>query len=104
MRSSFEKCALPAAALLLQTVSGCARTSEEGQVRAKGESRAPAPIATEIAWLGDLHQPESVKYDAQQDVFFVSNMVGFGSAKDANGYVLEVSAGDLSQSRVFAEN
>lgn len=104
MRSSFDKCVLSAAVLLLQTLSGCARTSEEGQVRAKGESRAPAPMAREIAWLGDLHQPESVKYDAEQDVFFVSNMVGFGSTKDANGYILEVSAGDLSKSKVFAEN
>ena len=104
MRSWFRNRAVPGAALLLQAVIGCARTSEEGQVRSKGESLAPAPIATEIAWLGDLHQPESVKYYADQDVFFLSNMVGFGSVKDANGYILEVSAGDLSKSKVFAEN
>ena len=96
---------VPGATLfLLPAVIACARSSEEGQVRHKGESLAPSPIATEIAWLGDLHQPESVKYDAEQDVFFISNMVGFGSVKDANGYIVEVSAGDLSKSKVFAEN
>ena len=104
MHTSFGTRALSVGALALQAMTGCARTSEEGQVRSKGESLAPAPIATEIAWLGDLHQPESVKYDAEQDVFFISNMVGFGSIKDANGYIVEVKAGDLSNSKVFAEN
>lgn len=103
-RKSSGKRALSVTTLVLLALTGCARTSEEGQVRSKGESLAPTPIATEIAWLGDLHQPESVKYDAEQDVFFISNMVGFGSAKDANGYILEVSAEDLSKSKVFAEN
>lgn len=103
MRSSFGNRAL-VLCFLVQTASACARTSEEGQVRSKGESLAPAAIATQIAWLGDLHQPESVKYDSGQDVFFISNMVGFGSVKDANGYVIQVMAGDLSKSKVFAEN
>ncbi len=86
-------------------IAACAPSREEsGQVRPKGDSGALAPLATEIAWLGDLHQPESVKYDAEQDVFFISNMVGFGSVKDANGYILQVTAGDLSKSKVFAEN
>jgi len=92
------------AAFLLIAAAACSRSAQEGQVQSKGESLAPKPIATEIAWLGDLHQPESVKYDADQDVFFISNMVGFGSVKDANGYIIEVRAGDLSRSKVFAEN
>src|SRR4029079_9006398 len=44
------------------------------------------------------------KYDAEQDMFFISNMVGQGSAKDANGYIVEVRANDLANSKVFAEN
>lgn len=93
--------ATAAAAILI----GCARdSSETGHVRPKGESNATAPIATQIAWLGDLHQPEGVRYDADQDVFFISNMNGFGSAKDGNGYIVEVKANDLSIGKVFAEN
>jgi len=90
-------------AVLALCCIGCTRVGEEpGLVQPKGQSGDPA-LATEIAWLGDLHQPESVKYDADQDVFFISNMVGFGSAKDANGYIVAARAGDLSQSKVFAE-
>lgn len=74
-------------------VISCTReSSDRGQVRPKGKSNATAPIARQIAWLGDLHQPEGVKYDADQDVFFISNMNSFGSAKDGNGYIVEVKA------------
>jgi sugar lactone lactonase YvrE len=84
---------------------GCAQNSnEQGHVRPKGDGNATAPIAAQIAWLGDLHQPEGVRYDADQDVFFISNMNGFGSVKDGNGYIVEVKANDLSIGKVFAEN
>ena len=75
-----------------------------GTLPVKGISQGEQPIGRQIAWLGDLHQPESVRYDAEKDVFYISNMVGFGSDKDANGYVIEVSAGNLANSRVLAEN
>ena len=89
---------------LLQFVACTNGTGDEGQVQPKGGPSSDPPLATQIAWLGDLHQPESAKYDAEQDVFFISNMVGYGSVKDANGYIVEVRAGDLSKSKVFAEN
>jgi sugar lactone lactonase YvrE len=90
---------------LVLAVSACARF-EGGSgpvVRSKGDE-SPPPVGTEIAWLGDLHQPESVKYDADQDVFFISNMVGYGSDHDGMGYIVEVSAGNLANSKVFAES
>jgi len=62
------------------------------------------PLGRQIAYLGDLHQPESVKYDSEQDVFFISNMVGFGSDRDGFGYIVQVSAADLSKSRIFAQS
>jgi hypothetical protein len=100
---SYRRIASASAAAVL--LAGCARdSSDDGHVRPKGESNATAPIAAQIAWLGDLHQPEGVRYDADQDVFFISNMNGFGSAKDGNGYIVEVKANDLSISKVFAEN
>jgi sugar lactone lactonase YvrE len=92
--------------MLICALGACARPTDntKGQVQPKGESNAEAPLAAQIAWLGDLHQPEAVRYDPEQDVFFISNMVGFGSVKDANGYIVEVKAGDLSIGKVFAEN
>src|SRR5215210_1337161 len=47
--------------------------------------------------------PESVRYDAEQDVFFVSNMTGAGSAKDGNGYISRVSASNPDSGVVFAQ-
>lgn len=47
--------------------------------------------------------PESVRYDPDQDVFFVSNMVGYGSAKDGNGYISRVSAANPDSAQVFAQ-
>jgi sugar lactone lactonase YvrE len=94
------------AAALLLLPAACSRMNGDSDsiVRPKGTDDSTAPLGREIAWLGDLHQPESVKYDPEQDVFFISNMVGFGSAHDGNGYIVEVSAGNLANSKVFAES
>lgn len=47
--------------------------------------------------------PESVRYDPDQDVFFVSNMAGYGSAKDGNGFITRVSAADPNDAVIFAQ-
>ena len=47
--------------------------------------------------------PESVRYDADQDVFFVSNMTGYGSALDGNGYISRVSAANPDSASVFVQ-
>ena len=89
------------------TVAGC-ETSEA----------TPAPAdTTELSVLGTkpsaarrvgvldgFYGPESVKYDAEQDVWFISNMLGWGSVKDAEGYIVRVAAGDLGKSETFIES
>ena len=52
--------------------------------------------STRVAAIIDFHQPESVKYDGDQDVYFVSNMNGFGSVKDNNGYISRVLASNVN--------
>jgi sugar lactone lactonase YvrE len=47
--------------------------------------------------------PESVRYDPEQDVFFVSNMTGYGSALDRNGYISRVSAANPDSASVFVQ-
>jgi sugar lactone lactonase YvrE len=47
--------------------------------------------------------PESVRYDGEQDVYFVSNMAGAGSAKDDNGYITRISAAMPDSGVVFAQ-
>jgi sugar lactone lactonase YvrE len=47
--------------------------------------------------------PESVRYDPDQDAFFVSNMTGYGSGKDDNGYISWVSAANPDSALVFVQ-
>jgi sugar lactone lactonase YvrE len=46
--------------------------------------------------------PESVRYDPDQDVFFVSNQTGPGSERDRNGYIVRMSAADPTKAELFA--
>jgi hypothetical protein len=67
---------------------------------AMGVSSSPARFVRNIV---GFQGPESAKYDAEQDVFFVSNMTGYGSAKDGNGYISRVSAADPDSAVVFVQ-
>ena len=55
-----------------------------------------ADRSTRVGAIIDFHEPESVKYDGDQDVYFVSNMNGFGSVKDNNGYISRVRASNIN--------
>ena len=59
--------------------------------------------STRVGTILDFHEPESVKYDPDQDVYFVTNMNGTGSAKDNNGYISRVNAADISQIQTFVQ-
>ena len=59
--------------------------------------------ARRVGVLDGFYGPESAKYDADQDVWFISNMLGFGSVKDGDGYIVRV-AGDLGRQDTFIES
>ncbi|HYD52503.1 MAG TPA: SMP-30/gluconolactonase/LRE family protein, partial [Gemmatimonadaceae bacterium] len=63
-----------------------------------GVSTAGARFVQTIAGFND---PESVRYDPEQDVFFVSNMNGLGSQKDTNGYIVRAQAADPRNMSLF---
>ena len=90
------------AAAMLALGLACAR---ERHNEPPGAPRA-GDVPTEVPRLGivqGLHGPESVRYDAAQDVYFVSNMLGFGSVKDGNGYIVRIAAGDLTRAEIFVQ-
>lgn len=60
--------------------------------------------ARHVRTIIGFQDPESVRYDADQDVFFVSNIAGFGSLKDGNGYINRVRAGSVSGVEVFVRS
>src|ERR1044071_5790863 len=51
-------------------------------------SAAPAPM--KMGETGGMDVPESVRYDGDLDVFFVSNIVGNPSNKDGQGFIAVV--------------
>ncbi|HEX2191357.1 MAG TPA: SMP-30/gluconolactonase/LRE family protein, partial [Longimicrobiaceae bacterium] len=64
---------------------------------------AEAPRARMVQVVRGLGFPESVRYDPEQDVFFVSNMNGPGSRKDGSGYIVRAAAGDVRRMEVFVQ-
>ena len=63
------------------------------------EDQASDPEVIEIPDVEDRVQvwegfagPESVRYDPDQDVWFVANFNGAGGERDANGFISRVSA------------
>jgi len=64
---------------------------------------AREPAAQLVTTLEDLHAPESVRYDPEDDVFYVANMVLHGSVKDNNGIIMRVRAADLGGGRILAQ-
>ncbi len=89
---------------LLATAACAAGARDPNATGPRRPEHSEPPIARQIAWLGDLHQPEGVRYDPEQDVFFISNMAGFGSDKDGNGYIIKANAAHLADAGIFAES
>jgi sugar lactone lactonase YvrE len=100
---------------VLLMVGALACTAEQRHT-SRGEQRSDSASAVEGVAIGvgtpnvrfvrniaGFQGPESATYDADQDVFFVSNMTGYGSALDGNGYISRVSAGDPDSAVVFVQ-
>jgi sugar lactone lactonase YvrE len=52
-----------------------------------------APLGPQrVAEAGGMKTPESVRYDATQDLWFVSNINGNPSQKDGNGFIVRLTA------------
>src|SRR3954464_7168793 len=80
---------------------------------AKGEkaadSTATATATSEsnqmkMGETGGMKVPESVKYDGDLDVFFVSNINGNPSQKDGNGFIAIVRADSTNVVKMLAES
>ena len=85
------------AALAIMSLAACQAKTGDGGAKAADSAAAPvasAPAATKVGTVEGFKTPESVRYDADQDVYFVSNINGNPSAKDGNGFIARVKAGD----------
>jgi glucose/arabinose dehydrogenase len=53
---------------------------------------APRARANRVGFVGGFREPESALYDAEQDVYFVSNIDGPSAAKDGRAFISRVAA------------
>jgi len=80
--------------VFLLVVSGCQRETEAPTETAATDTAPPPPPQPTV--LSEAFQtPESVLYDPDQDVYFVSNINGDPLATDDNGYISRVNAETL---------
>lgn len=68
-----------------------------GVVACRGGSDAPVRVQA----VGGFDVPESVKWDARQDVYFVSNINGSPGEKDNNGAISRLTPGQPVPERTF---
>ena len=86
--------------IMVATLIACQQDSEQTAATATTDTTAttasqpPAPSEPQSLTEG-FSTPESVLYDAEQDVYFVSNINGSPLAADDNGYISRVNAETL---------
>ena len=81
------------AALVL--TSACAKDRPAADTTSGGTTSAAPGTATKVGETAGFNVPESVKYDAELDVYFVSNINGNPSQKDGNGFIARVHADSI---------
>jgi sugar lactone lactonase YvrE len=60
-------------------------------------------LARPLGVVTGFHAPESVRYDPERDVYYVSNIYLYGSEKDGNGFIAELDAADPRRGRILAQ-
>lgn len=109
MTSPFVRTA--AAVALASALLACSERREAPPSDARSAAGSAEGVATGVASSGarfvrnvvGFQGPESVRYDPERDVFYVSNMAGYGSVKDGNGYISRVSAADPRSADVLVQ-
>jgi hypothetical protein len=88
---------------------GCtddASAREERSVATAADGVATGVSVSEARFIRNIigfQGPESVRYDPDLDAFFVSNMTGYGSAQDRNGYIVRISASNPDSATILAQ-
>src|SRR5438045_850737 len=88
-------------------LTGCAKeastTDSAAGMSAGASSAAAAPTVTKVGETPNLKVPESVRYDADLDVYYISNVNGNPSQKDNNGFIVRVKADSTGASTVLVQ-
>jgi outer membrane protein assembly factor BamB len=88
---SVQRATLLAFAAIILVV-GCARDETQATGDSAAGEAAAAEFSRAAAIEGAFKTPEAVRFDAADDVYFVSNINGSPGAKDNNGFITRVRA------------
>ena len=80
-----------ATVLCCAAIAACAKEQPATDTTAGQSTAAPATTA-KVAETAGMKTPESVRYDSDLDVYYVSNINGNPSQKDNNGFIARVRA------------
>ena len=78
--------------LAIVAVTGCAKEQPAADTTRADSAAASSATAQKLGETTGFETPESAKYDAELDVFYVSNFNGNPSNKDNNGWIARVRA------------
>ncbi|MDR8392606.1 hypothetical protein NC796_15730 [Aliifodinibius sp. S!AR15-10] len=85
------------AAILISCGGGDGQESSE----AGGQASTIQDTTNVVASVTGLSGPESVRYDPDQDVYFVANFNGSNSDRDANGFISKIASDGTIQELQF---
>ena len=88
-------------AIIIAASAACGRSAPN---REPARDSAAGSEATRILTGVNFRGPESVRYDPDQDVFFISNVNGGMSSRDGNGFIMRVSAARPDTGLVFVRS
>jgi len=97
---------LALAALLAACSSSENATTDSATAKAPDSAAAASATPAMFASAGatdSMKTPESVRYDADLDAYFVSNINGNPSEKDGNGFIAQIDAGNTSSVKMLVQ-
>src|SRR6478672_1333659 len=98
--------AFAAVVFVLVGCSSGEKASTDSATAKAPDTAAAATAPTMFASAGatdSMKTPESVRYDAELDAYFVSNINGTAAVKDGNGFIAQVDAGNTSSVKMLVQ-
>lgn len=98
------RCTVPVGIVLCSAaLVACGKDRPAADTTAGATTAASSTTAAKVGETLGLNVPESVRYDAELDVYYVTNINGNPSQKDNNGFIARVRADSTSVMTMLVE-
>src|SRR5881394_3126328 len=91
------------AVLVAAVLAACAKSDKSADSTAAANGQASSVYSAKVGETGGMKVPESVRYDPELDVYYVSNINGNPSQKDNNGFIARVRADSTGASTTLVQ-